>query len=166
MPTTRIEDTQAAHSAFGHVNLMVDTLIANAALSDLQAIIRATLASSSPSVAVIFTASARRRLARTNAAELPSVGTLFYRTADGGAWEPTAELFTTLARSRVLYGAGMGVVSLAALTEVVKSAVGVRWDEDSRMEDVLAAIDADITQAMQSAKEEIESGPSTGYWGG
>ncbi|KAI0356252.1 hypothetical protein OH77DRAFT_246173 [Trametes cingulata] len=157
MPTTT-EETQAARPILGHVNLMVDTLIANATLNDLQAFTRTTLASSPPSVAETFTASARRHLARTTAAELPRIGTLFCQTADGGVWEPTEELFTTLARSRMLYGAGMGVVSLTLLAEVVRSAVGVRWEEDSRMEDILAIIDADITQAIQSAKEEIQSG--------
>ena len=52
----------------------------------------------------------------------------------------------------------MGFASLKILARVVWATVGLRWEEDGPMEDVLALIDADISQAIQSAKEELEGG--------
>lgn len=52
----------------------------------------------------------------------------------------------------------MGLAGLSVLTQVVRATVGKQWAEDSEMEDVLAAVDADLTQAIQSAKEEIDGG--------
>lgn len=49
----------------------------------------------------------------------------------------------------------MGFASLRLLTEVVRSTLGLRWDEDDETADALAVIDSDITQAIQSAKEEL-----------
>lgn len=43
----------------------------------------------------------------------------------------------------------MGFASLAILSSIVKATVGLRWEEDGAMADVLAAIDTDISQAMQ-----------------
>ncbi|KAI0823305.1 hypothetical protein BC628DRAFT_1384029 [Trametes gibbosa] len=159
MPSPAHNPTESS-PALGHVNLMVDTLIANASLNDLQAFIRTTLATSPPSVAGTFTASARHHLAKTTVAALPAPETLFAQIADGGdsRWEPTPELDTVLARSRMLYGAGMGLPSLVVLTEVVKAAIGLRWTEGSRMEGLLSDIDADLTQAIQSTKERIDGG--------
>ncbi|CDO75647.1 hypothetical protein BN946_scf184743.g7 [Trametes cinnabarina] len=117
-----------------------------------------TLASSAPSVAGTFTEVARRHLVKTRATHLPTADSLFVRTPDGDEWQPSEELSAVLARSRMLYGAGMGVGSLTVLTEVVRGTVGMRWEEDSRMEDALATVDADITQAIQSAQEEMEGG--------
>ncbi|KAH9858399.1 hypothetical protein C2E23DRAFT_879901 [Lenzites betulinus] len=152
--------TNDAVHALGHVNLMTDTLIAHATLNDLRAIVRDTLSKSPPEVARTFTATARLHLAKTKATALPVPGTLFLHTADGGApgWEHTPELTAVLERSRVLYGAGMGVSSLAILTEVVRAVIGLRWDADSPMETILSYIDGDLTQAIQSSKEEIAGG--------
>ncbi|KAL7281237.1 hypothetical protein ACG7TL_004545 [Trametes sanguinea] len=50
----------------------------------------------------------------------------------------------------------MGVAALTVLKEVVEKSVGVRWEEDSPVEQALAAIDADLCQAIQSAKEELD----------
>ncbi|KAI0675062.1 hypothetical protein C8Q78DRAFT_1066924 [Trametes maxima] len=153
------EETQTSRPVLGHVNLMVDTLIANANLNDLQAIVRATLATSPPSTAGTFTAAARRHLARANATATPRPGTLFSQGAQvNGPWGPTAELAPVLARSRMLYGAGMGVAAITVLTGLVHDAAGIRWTEDGSLEDLLATIDADITQAIQSAKEEYDAG--------
>ena len=51
----------------------------------------------------------------------------------------------------------MGFASLKILARVVSATVGLRWEEDGAMEDTLANIDADISQAIQSAKEEIDN---------
>lgn len=71
---------------------------------------------------------------------------------------PTAELMNSLVRVRALYGAGMGFAGVKILAVVVKATIGLRWDAGSRIEDTLAAIDADISQALQSSKEEMEAG--------
>ncbi|KAG1840645.1 hypothetical protein F4604DRAFT_1664506 [Suillus subluteus] len=142
----------------GHVNLMVDTLIANATIDDLRAITRNLLATGSPSLAAAFTAAARSRLRQTSARRIATTNGLFTTSHNGIHAIPTQELDNALARARSLYGAGMGFASLGILSSIVKATVGLRWEEDGAMADVLAVIDADISQAMQSCKEELEGG--------
>ncbi|KAI0685208.1 hypothetical protein BC835DRAFT_1290809, partial [Cytidiella melzeri] len=140
-----------------HRNLMVDTLLANAEHDDLRAILRATLTSCPPSTATAFTAAARKRLVHLSSRSRPCATSLFDVMEDGLA-VPTPNLHACLRRSRSLYGAGMGLTSLSILTEVVQATVGIRWDLDGETADILAAVDADISQAYQSSKEEIASG--------
>ncbi|EKM54571.1 uncharacterized protein PHACADRAFT_175092 [Phanerochaete carnosa HHB-10118-sp] len=149
---------------FAHVNLMVDSFIANAEPDDLRAILRTMLSSCPPSTASAFTAAARKRLERlaqtssrhpTPTTTAPS--TLFATYPDGGA-TPSPSLDGTLRRARALYGAGMGFASLAALTAIARGTLGLRWAPDGPMADTLAAVDADIAQALQSAREEYGAG--------
>ncbi|KAJ7082316.1 hypothetical protein C8R44DRAFT_992212 [Mycena epipterygia] len=147
----------------GHVNLMADTLIANANLDDLRAIVRSMVASATPGIAAALTAAARDRLQQTNARCLafPDPGALFTTpcatTASCGP-APTPLLYDLLKRARALYGSGMGFASLGLLTTAVRATLELRWDREGEMADVLAVIDADIAQAIQSCKEEVESG--------
>ncbi|KAI0665514.1 hypothetical protein C8Q78DRAFT_1064235 [Trametes maxima] len=150
-----------ARPVLGHVNLMVDTFIANANLEDLRAIVRGMLATSPPSTAAAFTAAARQRLVRVNAADLPDTAGIFAAETGDNTALPTQKLDGILVRIRTLYGSGMGFASLKILARVVGATIGLRWEEDSVMEDTLAIIDADISQAIQSAKEEIEGGRVT-----
>ncbi|CDO75152.1 hypothetical protein BN946_scf184590.g9 [Trametes cinnabarina] len=145
-----------ARPVLGHVNLMVDTFIANANLEDLRAIVRGMLATSPPSVAAAFTAAARQRLVRVKATDVPDTTDFFAAGPDGSSAEPTEKLNSALLRIRTLYGSGLGFASLKILARVVGATVGLRWDEDGAMEDTLAIIDADISQAIQSAKEELD----------
>lgn len=124
----------------------------------LRAIIRTTLASCPPSTANTFTAAARKRLMQMHARSRPSNSLLLFQTLDNGLAVPTQSLETILRRSRAFYGAGMGLASLGVLTEVVKSTLGLHWDLDGTTADVLAAVDADISQAIQSSKEELGGG--------
>ncbi|KAH9926620.1 uncharacterized protein BXZ73DRAFT_78714 [Epithele typhae] len=142
----------------GHVNLMVDTLIANANLEDLRAIVRGMLATSPPSAAQAFTGAARQRLQRTNAAAVPDDIAGVFDAGDGSDAAPTAALAAVLVRTRALYGSGLGFASLRILAAVVRATVGLRWPEGGPMEDSLALVDADISQAIQSAKEERDGG--------
>ncbi|KAL7278416.1 hypothetical protein PYCCODRAFT_1375398 [Trametes coccinea BRFM310] len=155
-PAASGASTGDARPVLGHVNLMVDTFIANANLEDLRAIVRGMLATSPPSVAAAFTAAARQRLVRVKATDVPDMTGLFASGPDGNSAEPTEKLNGVLLRIRTLYGSGMGFASLRILTRVVGATVGLRWEEDGAMEDTLAIIDADISQAIQSAKEEID----------
>lgn len=119
------------------------------------------LATSPPSVAAAFTSAARQRLVRVRAAEVPDTTGIFVAESGGNAAAPSEKLKGILLRVRTLYGSGMGFASLKTLARVVGATVGLRWKEDSVMEDTLATIDADISQAIQSAKEEIDGGRVT-----
>jgi hypothetical protein len=115
----------------------------------LRAITRNLLATGTPSLAAAFTAAARSRLRQTNARRIATTNGLFTTSHNGIHAIPTQELDNALARARSLYGAGMGFASLGILSSIVKATVGLRWEEDGAMADVLAVIDADISQAMQ-----------------
>lgn len=52
----------------------------------------------------------------------------------------------------------MGIASLDILAAVVTATIGLRWEIDGPMTDALAAVDTDISQAIQSAKEEFAGG--------
>ncbi|KAJ7215550.1 hypothetical protein GGX14DRAFT_443073 [Mycena pura] len=169
----------AARPVLGHVNLMADTLIANATLDDLRAIVRSMVASATPGIAAALTAAARERLAHHPPcapadayppSPPPSGGSSpshSYAAISGALplftpYGPTPHLHDTLRRARALYGSGMGFASLGLLATVVRCAHGhgLRWaaEDEGELADCLAVIDADIAQAIQSCKEEIESG--------
>ena len=116
------------------------------------------LATSPPSTAQAFTAAARQRLLRTHADEVPDTTGVFSTAPDGTSAAPTEKLEEVLVRARTLYGCGMGFASLKILARVIQATVGLRWDEEGPMEEVLALIDADISQAIQSSKEELDGG--------
>ncbi|KAJ8593267.1 hypothetical protein M405DRAFT_859037 [Rhizopogon salebrosus TDB-379] len=124
----------------------------------LRAITRNLLATGTPSLAAAFTAAARLRLRQTSAKRIATTNGLFTTSPNGICAIPTPELDKALARARSLYGAGMGFASLSILSSIVSATVGLRWEEDGAMAHVLAVIDADISQAIQSCKEELEGG--------
>ncbi|KIM74734.1 hypothetical protein PILCRDRAFT_827939 [Piloderma croceum F 1598] len=137
---------------------MADTFIANAKVDDLRAITRSLLASGSPNLASAFTTAARSRLCQTNAKCPPNPSTLFAIRQNDGMVVPTSQLNEALSRARTLYGAGMGFASLGVLESVVRATIGLRWEDVSELSDILALVDADISQAIQSSKEEIDAG--------
>jgi len=141
----------------GHVNLMVDTFIANAHVDDLRSIARNLLATNPPSFSVAFTEAARSRLRQTSGRFVVNASALFVHESGGNA-APSDKLKDVLFRVRALYGAGMGFDSLRMLAMIVHASIGLRWEDDSNMSNTLAFIDADIGQAIQSSKEEIEAG--------
>lgn len=122
----------------------------------LRAIVRGTLAVSPPSVAAAFTAAARQRLVQVNATAPPSFVGLFTTKVEEGNAGPSLELMNTLTRIRALYGAGLGFASLRLLAVVVRATIGIHWEEGNEMEHTFASIDSDVSQAIQSAKEEVE----------
>jgi len=145
-----------ARPALGHVNLMVDTFIANANPDDLRSIIRNLLSTGPPGIAPAFSSAARSRLRQTISKPLPSPYSLFRRQTRDGQATPLPHLQEVLTRARSLYGAGLGFLSLPVLASIVRATIGLRWEDDGDMADILAVIDADIGQAIQSSKEEIE----------
>jgi len=54
-----------------------------------------------------------------------------------------------------MYGAGLGFLALRYLTPAMQQTIGLRWEEDDEMAYSLAILDADMTQAIQSSKEEL-----------
>jgi hypothetical protein len=60
-------------------------------------------------------------------------------------------LHDLLTRARSLYGAGLGFASLGLLSSIVRATIGLRWEDDGDMADILAVIDADIGQAIQAS---------------
>ncbi|KAG0701098.1 hypothetical protein DFH29DRAFT_852944 [Suillus ampliporus] len=160
MPTPEVAPvhTHETTRTLGHVNLMMDTLIANVTIDDLRAITRNFLATGTPNLVAAFTAAARSYLRQTSAKRTARTNNLFTTSLNGIHAVPTPELDNALARARSLYGAGMGFASLGILSSIVNATVGLRWEEDGPMADILAVIDADISQAIQSCKEELESG--------
>lgn len=145
--------------ALGHVNLMIDTFIANATVDDLRSIVRHLLAAGPPGVAPAFANAARSRLRHTNTKALPNSYSLFRRQSHNVKFTaPTELLHDTLANVRSLYGAGMGFRSLVILASIVRATLGLQWEEEGDMADILAVIDIDIGQAIQSSKEEVEGG--------
>jgi len=139
----------------GHVNLMLDTFIANSQIDDLRAIVRNLLATAPPSTTGAFHRVARARLAHVKPqANIPHPST-FFTPSKFGEPTPTPQLFDALARARTLFGTGMGVESLGVLACIVRATSGFRWEEDGPMMDALAVVDADISQAIQSSKEQV-----------
>ncbi|KAF5378559.1 hypothetical protein D9615_007031 [Tricholomella constricta] len=140
--------------ALGHVNLMVDTFIANANADDLRSIVRNLLATNPPHFAHAFTTAARSRLRQTTARASINPYALFVRQSShtGAPAGPTPHLHDVLTRARSLYGAGMGFTSLNILASIVRASVGLRWDDDDGdLAALLAVIDADIGQAIQAS---------------
>ncbi|KZP32720.1 hypothetical protein FIBSPDRAFT_848501, partial [Athelia psychrophila] len=133
----------------GHVNLMADTFIANAKADDLRAITRSLLATGTPHLASAFANAARSRLCQTNARAPPNSSSLFAMRSCDDCVIPTPLVKEALCRARTLYGAGMGLASLGVLEPIVRGTIGVRWEEPGELSDVLAVVDADISQAIQ-----------------
>ena len=100
---------------------------------------------------------------QTGATSVPSPEGLFDSDRSRGAnyTMPTDTLRRVLSRARALYGAGLGFASLRVLAVVVRAANGIHWAEGGELETTLAAIDVDISQAIQSCKEEWASGRAT-----
>ena len=109
-----------------------------------------------PSTAQAFTKAARSRLSSPNASPLPHPQILFY--FDGVEPTPTSGLYDILAHARALYGAGMGLTSFGVFATVIRTSLGLRWTPFGAAADAFALIDGDICQAIQSSKEEIDSG--------
>lgn len=142
---------------------MVDTFIANASPDDLRALVRGLLASGTPGLAANFTAAARRRFHSTATAKPCSIQTPFFTmSSDDPDATPSAEstehLEHILNRARSYYGVGLGFASLTMLTDVVRSTKGLEWEDVSQMTSALSVVDSDITQAIQSSKEELDAG--------
>nr|GAT57135.1 predicted protein [Mycena chlorophos] len=166
--TVRSRSKEGARPVLGHVNLMADTLIANATPEDLRAIIRSMVASATPGIAAALHDAARERLSQTLHAGIltPPSSAGSSPSSETGAYPlltpygPTSHMHDLLRRARALYGSGMGFASLGLLAHGARASLGLRWDAEGEdaLAEVLAVLDADIAQAIQSCKEEVDSG--------
>ncbi len=126
----------------------------------LRAIVRSTLATD-PTMTSTFTLAARQRLTQVHSSVRPTYPShsLFRQRECDGRTVAGSELSSVLVRARSLYGAGLGLDSLRVLASVVRATIGHQWEkEDGNLEMIFAEIDADISQALQSTREELESG--------
>ncbi|KAF8310661.1 hypothetical protein DL93DRAFT_2061848 [Clavulina sp. PMI_390] len=129
-----------------HVNLMMDTFIANSNVEDLRAVVRALLVSGPPNTSPASSTAGSPRLSSTSdlASSIPDADPIF-----------SPQAHDLLTRARALFGAGLGLESLPLLTVLIRGTSTLRWSEDGGFVDSLAVLDGDISQAIQSATEEI-----------
>ncbi|KAF4623607.1 hypothetical protein D9613_002421 [Agrocybe pediades] len=149
MPALEIPRHHDGRPSLGHVNLMVDTFIANATADDLRSIARNILATGPPGIAAVFSNAARQRLRQTSTKAYPCPHPLFLSDSPEQSAVPSPQLHQTLMKARSMYGAGLGFASLDLLTSVARATIGLRWEDDSDMAQTLALIDSDISQAIQ-----------------
>ncbi|KAI0798206.1 hypothetical protein C8Q75DRAFT_740987 [Abortiporus biennis] len=134
---------------------MIDTFIANANVEDLRAIVRSTIATN-PSTTAAFGSAARQRMTQGSATGRTQYKELFVKS--DGETVAGPDLSRALVHARSLYGVGLGVASLKVLACILRATIGHRWEEGGILENVFAEIDADVSQGLQSTREEIESG--------
>ena len=113
------------------------------------------MATCPPSTTATLTSAARHHYDHWKA---PQPTESLFIVQDNGLSAPASGLQKILARARALYGVGSAFASLAVLETVVRATIGLRWDEDGQLAYALADVDSDITQAIQSCKEELASG--------
>ncbi|KAJ3916359.1 hypothetical protein F5877DRAFT_69127 [Lentinula edodes] len=145
------------HPIVKHVNLMVDTYLANATVEDLRCAVRGLLASGTSGTASQFSAAARKHLRESGALLAPRPESLFDKNVGSGEIIPTHTLKEVIARARTVYGVGMGFASLEILIPIVEATRGAKWKRDGSTAEILTEVDADIVQAIQSCKEELVS---------
>ncbi|KAI1926894.1 hypothetical protein LOZ07_006805 [Ophidiomyces ophidiicola] len=140
-----------------HVNLMTDTVIANLSPDALRAVVRALLADDRDGLlARRFQDHARQRLRRDcdrdrDLLSLPD------------ADDPVAAVLLRRRRILALLGCGLAVDSLALIADIVTHAAALLLrrqhdrkndddDDESPLLDTLAAVDADLVQALTAVR--------------
>ncbi|KAJ7113169.1 hypothetical protein C8R44DRAFT_676983 [Mycena epipterygia] len=155
------DDPVALQQKMGHVNMMADTVLVNASPEDLRAILRNMLSSKTPGLVAAFMMSTRARVCQRSGGVC---GRILIPFSESGAVAP--QVLENLTRARLLYGSGLGFASLAPLTEIVRSTIGHRWSDEGEVAHALVVIDADIAQALQSSREELQGAAPLDYSAG
>jgi aryl-alcohol dehydrogenase-like predicted oxidoreductase len=134
-----------------HVNLMVDTVIANLPEEGLRSVLRSMLAAD-PSVTSLFEGRTRNYLQKPSKA---CKGRLF--TTDSGAPTLTEDFRATQQRIRAMLGCGMCYESVPLLTEIVSQASHLRLQSTSSDDVVhaLSTVDGDIVQALTAVHKSL-----------
>ncbi|KAG8908773.1 hypothetical protein FRB99_003011 [Tulasnella sp. 403] len=152
--TTSTPTTTPQRPIVAHVNMQLDSFLANSNIDDLRAIVRSLLATGPAGTVPAFTTIARQRVQRTTGRKLQSPSS-YFSTDPSGQPIPTQALWDTVARARAHFGVGLGFESLPILLTIVNTTRSLRWEIESDMEDALIIIDGDIAQALQSCREQL-----------
>jgi hypothetical protein len=118
--------------------------------------VRSLLATQPPSLSAALADIARTQLQQSESKANSNDSSLFMCHAHSPHATPTQQLLDTLTRVRSLYGVGLGFASLSVLASVVYATIGLHWESDGVMADILAVIDADIGQAIQASVHSFE----------
>ncbi|KAJ4376335.1 hypothetical protein N0V83_001618 [Neocucurbitaria cava] len=134
-----------------HVNLMVDTVIANLPEEGLRSVLRAMLAAD-PSVTSLFEERTRTYLQKPSTAHTRP---LF--NTNGSAPSLTNSFRSTQQRIRAMLGCGMCYESLPLLTAIVSQASHLRLQSASPEELIhaLSTVDGDIIQALTAVQKSL-----------
>ncbi|KAF2635881.1 Aldo/keto reductase [Massarina eburnea CBS 473.64] len=133
-----------------HVNLMVDTVIANLPEEGLRSVLRSMLAAN-PSVTSLFEERTRNYLQKPFAAR---TGHLF--NTDGNAPSLTENFRATQQRVRAMLGCGLCYESLPLLTAIVSQASHLRLQSASEeLAHALSTVDGDIVQALTAVQKSL-----------
>ncbi|KAK8153192.1 hypothetical protein IWX90DRAFT_393143 [Phyllosticta citrichinensis] len=139
-----------------HVNMMVDTVVANLPAEGLRSIIRSQLAAN-PAFTSFFIDSAQRYLRDTNDA----VGKFFeYKQDSAGTPRPvaTAEYGNALRRIRAMVGSGLVFDALPRINEILEKTLELEgWDHGSESEedliDSLSELEGDVVQSVTAIQK-------------
>jgi hypothetical protein len=149
--------TAKSSAKVAHVNLMVDTIIANIDADGLRAIMRAMLAADTS-----FTSEFQRQVSKYLEKTKPqSITPLFSSSTPSTAVpNPTPAFESYRKRARCLMGCGHGFASLEVLTEIVRQATDLPSDyadseEGEELAELLATVDGDIIQALTAVEKEL-----------
>ena len=137
-----------------HVNMMVDTIIANIPAEGLRSVMRGVLASDT-SFTSVFLQQSQRYLDQTKLMRIPQ---LFTSQTPSPAPTTTPEFEPVIRRARCLMGCGRGFESLKLLTEIVLQATALDLrdsDEYGEVLDTLAEVDGDIVQCFTAIEKEF-----------
>lgn len=134
-----------------HVNLMVDTVIANLPEEGLRSVLRSMLAAN-PSVTSLFEERTRNYLQKQSTAR---TGQLF--NTDSGTQTTTDDFRATQQRIRAMLGCGMCYESVPLLTAIVHQASHLRLQSTSSEDLVhaLSTVDGDIVQALTAVHKSL-----------
>ncbi|KAK7533342.1 uncharacterized protein J3D65DRAFT_679788 [Phyllosticta citribraziliensis] len=149
-------DAPPAAAKTSHVNMMVDTVVANLPAEGLRSIIRSQLATT-PAFTSFFIDSAQRYLCDTNKA----VGKVFeYKHDSAGTPRPvaTAEYGNVLRRIRAMVGSGLVSNALPRINEILEKTLALEgWDHGSEWEeeliDSLSELEGDVVQSVTAIQK-------------
>ncbi|TID25248.1 aryl-alcohol dehydrogenase [Venturia nashicola] len=133
-----------------HVNLMVDTVIANMPSEGLRAVLRSMLAAD-PSVTSLFEERTRNYLEKTKS----TVRSENLFAADGNGFKATENFGAMQQRIRTMLGCGLCYESIPLLTSILGQASHLPLPSTSSKDllHALSTIDGDIVQALTAVQK-------------
>ncbi|EME81277.1 uncharacterized protein MYCFIDRAFT_204250 [Pseudocercospora fijiensis CIRAD86] len=132
-----------------HVNLMIDTIIANLPEEGLRSVLRSMLAAD-PTITPTFEDRTRVYLEKSSSMDVEEK---FFKSGKNHA-EQTAEFHSAQQRLRCMLGCGMCYESIPLLTAIVQQASSLQ-QLPSCLEQALSAVDGDIVQAITAIQKTL-----------